>query len=63
MSLNMLFSKSTQQSNGSGSGIELSQFVFFNSFPIARGSGVYRGGFEDSGGYTVGERSVDDVSV
>jgi hypothetical protein len=63
MTLNMLFSKSTQQSDGSGSGIELSQFVLFNRFPIARGSGIYGSGFEDSCGHAVGERSVDDVSV
>lgn len=63
MTLNMLFSKSTQQPDGSGSRIELSQFVLFNRFPIARGSGVYGGGFEDSCGHAVGERSVDNVTV
>ena len=63
MTLNMLFSKSTQQPDGSGSGIELSQFVLFNRFPIARWSGVYRGGFKDSRGHAVGEGSVDDVSA
>lgn len=63
MSLNMLFSKSTQQPDSSGSGIEMSQFVLVNRFPISRGSGVYGGGFEDSRSHTVGEGSVDDVSV
>jgi hypothetical protein len=63
MTLNMMFSKSTQQPDGSGSGIELSQFVLCNRFPIARGSGVYGGGLEDGRGYAVGEGSVDDVSV
>jgi hypothetical protein len=37
--------------------------VLFNRFPIARGSGVYRGGFKDSRGHAVVERSVDDISV
>ena len=54
---------STQQPDGSRSGIELSQFVLCNCFPIARGSGVYGRGFEDSRGHAVGEGSVDDVSV
>ena len=58
----MLFSKSTQQADGSGSGIELSQFVFIDRFPISRGSGVYGGRFEDSRGHAVGEGSVDDIS-
>ena len=59
----MLFSMSTQQPDGSGSGIKLGQFVLFNRFPIARGSGVYGRGFEDSRGHAVGKGSVDDVSV
>ena len=63
MTLNMLFSKSAQQPDGSGSRIELSQFVFCNRFPIARGSGVYRCGFKDSCGHAVGKGSIDDVTV
>ena len=59
----MLFSMSSQQPDGSGSGIELSQFVLCNRFPIARGRGVYGRRFEDSRGHAVGEGSVDDVSV
>jgi hypothetical protein len=62
MTLNVVFSLSTQQPDGSGSGIELGQFVLFNRFPIARGSWVYWRGFEDSRGHAVGEGSVDDVT-
>ena len=63
MTLNMMCTLSTQQPDGSGSGIELSQFVLCNRFPIARGSGVYGRGFEDSRANAIGEGSVDDVSA
>ena len=63
VTLNMLFSKSTQQSDGSGTGIELSQFVLINRFPISRGSGIYGGRFEDGCGHAIGEGSVDDISA
>jgi len=52
----------TEQTDNSGCRVELREFMLFDRLPVARGSRVDGGRFEDCGGDTVGERAVDDVA-
>jgi len=58
----MLSTKTAKQTDGGGRGVELREFMLFDGLPIARGSRVDRGRFEDCGGDTVGERAIDDIA-
>ena len=63
VTLDMLLSMSAQQTDGSGSGIKVSELFVCDRFPITGGSRVYRRGFEDGRAHAICEGSVDDISV
>jgi hypothetical protein len=63
MTLHMMRTKPSQQSDRRRSRVKLGKFVFLYSLPIARRGGVHGSTLEYGGGYTVGERAVDDVGV
>lgn len=43
--------------------VELGNFMFCDSLPVAGGSGVYGGGLEDGSSHAVEKRPVDDIAV
>jgi len=62
IAINVVRSKAAKESNSSGCGVELGKFVLLDSLPIARGSGVYRSGFENGSGDSVSQRAVNNVA-
>lgn len=46
MAFHMMRAKTAQQANRCWCGVELGQFVFLHSLPVARRCGIYRGRFE-----------------
>lgn len=63
MTLDKLFSMSAQQTDGSRSGIKVSEFFGCDRFPITGGCRVYRRGFEDGRADAICEGPIDDVTV
>lgn len=60
--LDVMFTKTAEETDGSGSGVEVGNLVLLNGLPVAGWGGVNWGRFEDGGGNTVEKRPVDDVT-
>ena len=58
----VMFTKTTEETDGGGGGVELGDLVLLDSLPVARRGRVNRGRFEDNGADTVEKGSVDDVT-
>lgn len=59
----VLFAHSSKQSDGSGSGVKLSRLPFVDKVPVSRRGRVDGCGFENGGGDSIQERTVDDIRV
>ena len=58
----VVFTKTTEETDGGGSSVEVGDLVLLNCLPVTGWGGVNGGGFEDDGSDTVSERSVDGVA-
>ena len=61
--LDVLLAHATEETNGGGGGVEVSDLMPVDGLPEARGSGVEGCGLEYGGGDTISKRAVDNVSV
>ena len=58
----VVFTKTTEETDGGGGGVELGDLVLLDGLPVARRGRVNGGRFEDSGADAVEKGSVDDVT-
>jgi hypothetical protein len=58
----VLFTETTEETDGGGRSVELGDLVLLNSLPVTGWGRVNGGGFEDDGGDAVEKRSVDNVT-
>ena len=58
----VVFTKTTEETDGGGSGVDVGNPVFFNGLPVAGWGRINGGGFEDSGGDTIEKGSIHDVT-
>jgi len=61
--LDVLVTSTLEQAQSGGSNVELSNLVLLDNIPIAREVGVGGGTFENNGGTSQEQRSVDDIGV
>lgn len=61
--LDEVLTKSSKETNGSRSSVEMSDLVLVNGVPVSRSGRVDGSGLEDGGGDSVEKRTVDDVGV
>ena len=60
--MDMVLAETTEETDGSGSGVEVGNFVVRNGLPVAGRGRVNGGGLKDSGGDTIEKGSVDDIT-
>jgi hypothetical protein len=60
--LGVVFTETTEETDGGGSGVEVGNLVLLDGLPVTGWGRVNGGGFEDGGGDTIEKRSVDDVT-
>ena len=61
--LDVLLAHATEETNGGGGGVEVSDLMPVDGLPEARGGGVEGCGLEYGGSNTISKRAVDNVSV
>lgn len=62
MLLNMILTQAPEETDCSGSRVELGELVLLDGLPVTRRGGVYRSRLKDSRGDTKGERAVHNVT-
>ena len=61
--LDVLLAHTTEETNGGGGCVEVSDLMPVDGLPEARGSGVEGCGLEYGGGDTISKRTIDNISV
>ena len=62
MGVDVVFAKTTEETDGGRSGVEVSKLMLLNGLPVTGWGRVDGGGFEDSSSDTVEKRTVDDIT-